>query len=366
MSKPKVSIIIPAYNLNGYIHKCIESVCKQTYSNMEILVIDDGSTDITPQILDEFALSDNRIIVIHKVNEGVSIARNTGIEHATGTYYFFFDGDDFMEPHTVENMVHIAEEKEVDSVIYGYYRYKEGKIIDKNLPKFDKEVYAGEEILISVIPAFIGVSYEHINNFICHVPGSLYVENPALWRCMVSADIIHKEKLRFDQNLKVGEDTIFISEYLSYSQRCYIEQRCYYYLVIRETSTIYVYEKNVLSKLEGKMKLLTARLDLTKKVLNRTGKDIGDTWKGTIVMSVIELAFLFGTGNAEISWMRRMKQWKIYAKNKEVQKIVHDFPLKHHFGVLVVPFLLLKWHCYGILFLATTLLRKVGYQFNRN
>ena len=118
MENKKVSIIIPAYNIADYITKCIHSIQNQTYQNLEIVVVDDGSADATPEILDELAQTEPRMTVIHKQNEGVSVARNTGIEIATGEYIFFFDGDDFMEPETVEKVLKTAFEKNADTVIY--------------------------------------------------------------------------------------------------------------------------------------------------------------------------------------------------------------------------------------------------------
>ena len=95
----KLSVVIPVYNIEDYIGKCLDSVLEQTYQNYEVIIVDDGSTDGTAGVCDEYAQKDERIRVIHKKNEGVSVARNTGIDIATGEYFLFFDGDDFMEPY---------------------------------------------------------------------------------------------------------------------------------------------------------------------------------------------------------------------------------------------------------------------------
>ncbi|MCR5753636.1 MAG: glycosyltransferase [Acetatifactor sp.] len=366
MENKKISIIIPAYNVADYIAKCLQSIINQTYRNLEIIVVDDGSEDATGQILDEYSKKDERIRVIHQPNQGVSVARNAGIGVAVGEYYFFFDGDDFMEPDTVENVYRTAREQQADTVIYGYYRYEKGTVKETCFPRFEEGLYRDGEILERLLPTFVGVSYENVNRFIAGEKGTLYVENPALWRCMVSAEVIRNNHLIFKPGLKVGEDTVFISEYLSCAKRCYVLRRCFYYLVTRETSTIYVYEENPLSKLEGKMNLLAARQEITERILERTGVDIGDKWKGTVLMSVMELAFLLAPAREDMTWIQRWKIWKTYAKHPEVLKTVKEFPLKWKPGILIVPFLLMKLHLSFLLFIAVTCLSSTGYTFQRS
>ena len=91
-----VSVIVPAYNVERYIETCIDSILKQDYVNVEVIAVDDGATDKTPEILDKIALQKEQVKVIHKKNEGVSAARNTGLEAASGTYIIFIDGDDYI------------------------------------------------------------------------------------------------------------------------------------------------------------------------------------------------------------------------------------------------------------------------------
>lgn len=105
MKKPKISIIVPVFNIDYYLNKCIQSIVDQTYINLEIIIIDDGSYDNSPFICDEWAQKDNRIIVIHKENGGLSDARNTGLEIASGEYIGFVDGDDWIAPEMIEKLL---------------------------------------------------------------------------------------------------------------------------------------------------------------------------------------------------------------------------------------------------------------------
>ena len=96
MSSPLVTIVVPIYNVEKYLTRCVDSIINQTYQNLEIILVDDGSPDNCPRICDEYAKKDHRIKVIHKINAGLGMARNTGIENATGKYICFFDSDDYI------------------------------------------------------------------------------------------------------------------------------------------------------------------------------------------------------------------------------------------------------------------------------
>lgn len=361
----KCSVIIPAYNIRDYIGKCLDSVLAQTLTDFEIIVIDDGSTDGTAEILDAYAEKDLRILVIHKENGGVSKARNIGIALAQGEYIFFFDGDDFMEPETMEELYQEAVKKQADTVIYGYYRYENNKIKETCLPGFAKDWYEGDAVIEEVMPRFIGLSCDRIQDWLNHKEGALRVENPALWRTMTSAKVIRENHLQFREELSVGEDTLFISEYLTHAKRVAVKQKCYYYLVTRETSAIYVYEKAPYKKLDQKIKQLNARVELTKEVRERRHKDIDATWRGTIVMSAVEMAFLLSVKRKDKSRKQRYQMFLSYAALPEVEKTSASFCPKNGSKVKRVPFFFLRKKWYGLLFWACEMLHLVGYEFNR-
>ena len=100
----KISVIVPVYNVEKYLDKCVESIVNQTYKNLEIILVDDGSTDSCPEICDEWAKKDNRIKVIHKPNGGLSSARNAGMDSMTGSYIQFVDSDDYIKSNMIEVM----------------------------------------------------------------------------------------------------------------------------------------------------------------------------------------------------------------------------------------------------------------------
>ena len=105
MENPSISIIVPVYNIEEYLPRCIESILRQTYTNLQLVLVDDGSKDRSGALCDEYAKKDSRILVVHKENGGSSSARNRGIEVATGEYLGFVDSDDYVEPDMYGKMV---------------------------------------------------------------------------------------------------------------------------------------------------------------------------------------------------------------------------------------------------------------------
>jgi glycosyltransferase involved in cell wall biosynthesis len=121
MPKSLISIIIPIYKVEPYLRQCIDSIIHQTYTNLEIILVDDGSPDSCPKICDEYAKKDNRIIVVHKKNGGLSDARNAGLDICSGAYIYFLDGDDFIENNTISVLCQYLEMKKNFGIAIGYF-----------------------------------------------------------------------------------------------------------------------------------------------------------------------------------------------------------------------------------------------------
>ena len=155
-----VSIVVPVYNTEKYLDRCISSIVEQTYQKLEILLIDDGSTDKSGKICDEWAARDSRIRVIHKKNEGLGITRNHGIDNANGEYICFFDSDDYFSKDAIEKAYKQAKEDHADVVILGRYLVKAGR--DPVPVRFyiDKTVYSGKEVCQIFLPDLIGPDTE--------------------------------------------------------------------------------------------------------------------------------------------------------------------------------------------------------------
>lgn len=199
MNNEKISVIIPAFNVGNYLERCLRSVVDQSYSNIEIIVIDDGSVDSTARICDRFAEFDSRIVVIHKENGGVTSARKEGIRRATGEYVLHVDGDDWIEPDRIKQFVESALAEDVDMVyLNGYYMDFGGSHrIEKG--QFNFGTYFGKE--------------EIYRNVICKLVDCeccfRYNIAPAMWSWVVKRELSRIIIEMVPDSIKLGEDLMF-------------------------------------------------------------------------------------------------------------------------------------------------------------
>lgn len=150
MNNCKISVIIPVYNVENYLCECVESIVGQTYKNLEIILVDDGSTDNSGYLCDEFKKNDSRIIVIHKKNGGLSDARNYGLNNMTGDFVTFVDSDDFLSKYAIEIMYKYASEMNSDLVFTkNAVRFNDGEIagVASSNDSYDVKLFSKEEIL---------------------------------------------------------------------------------------------------------------------------------------------------------------------------------------------------------------------------
>lgn len=217
-----VSVIIPAYNVAEYIEKCLESVCMQTYEKLQIIVVDDNSTDETYDKAKAFLLSDGRITIIRKENEGVSVARNLGLKHSVGDYIFFVDGDDTVESNAIEVLVEALENENADFVTSCY-------------SKWDKFGNRLQDVDFSVGEYDFKSDYERFAFLLKElVPYKVGVE---AWGKLFRNSIIKEQRIMFPAKCHIGEDFAFTAKYILHSERitC-IPDRTYRYNVRNDSA----------------------------------------------------------------------------------------------------------------------------------
>ena len=148
--KPLLTVVIPVYNVEKYLKRCVESVFVQEWHNYDILLVDDGSTDSSPQICDDYAKVYDFISVIHKKNGGLSEARNTGISHAKGDYVYFPDSDDWLEPQTFKELAEVLESQEFDIVSFNreFVKGEEDPIVSDPLVT---QVFEGKDAFVRML-----------------------------------------------------------------------------------------------------------------------------------------------------------------------------------------------------------------------
>lgn len=149
--QPLVSIIIPVYNVSAYLSQCLDSVLAQTYQNLEIIVIDDGSTDGCGNICDSYTHKDKRVHIFHTENNGLATARNIGLQHVHGSYLLFVDSDDWIENHAVATLLTVAQKEKADIVVGKRILEYIGKSISKQKSEIPVQIFKGKDIL----PAYV-------------------------------------------------------------------------------------------------------------------------------------------------------------------------------------------------------------------
>ena len=157
-----ISIIVPVYKVEKYIHRCVDSVINQTYKNIEIILVDDGSPDNCGRICDEYAAKDSRIKVIHKPNGGLSDARNCGIEAADGEWLMFIDSDDWIESNMAETLLNIAINNNVRMAVCGVVLFDDEKEYVPEYLKVEEGFFSAEEIFKKNIPTCFVVACNKI------------------------------------------------------------------------------------------------------------------------------------------------------------------------------------------------------------
>ncbi len=214
-----VSIIVPVYNAEKTLRRCIDSILAQTYPDFELLLIDDGSTDNSGAICEEYARQDQRLRVIHKENSGVSSARNTGLDHAQGTYLQFLDSDDWITPDATSSLVRAAETHRCGMVIADFYRVVGERVSHKG--DIDEDTVLTRE------------------EFSAHM-----MENPAdyyygvLWNKLYRREIVERYHLRMNPEISWCEDFMFNLEYIRRCERFYALQIPIYYYVKTKGSLV--------------------------------------------------------------------------------------------------------------------------------
>jgi glycosyltransferase involved in cell wall biosynthesis len=234
IEQPVVTVVIPAYNAQCYIDSCIESLERQNYKNLQILVIDDGSTDETAERCSAWAHQDKRIEVIHQQNQGVSVARNTGIDHALGDYLMFVDADDQLADDAVNSAVRRMRDSCAEILCFDFLPFNEDSILPRDT--VTKQVFP-KLTTSSGFEALGQLHTEHICNFI--------------WMFMYSTDFLKSNDLRFTKGIGYGEDALFINQMLFVCKVVgYYDMPLYRYRRDHESVSIIKTHKNALDDIE--------------------------------------------------------------------------------------------------------------------
>lgn len=240
---PNLSVIVPVYNTEKYLRRCCESILKNTYTDYELILVNDGSTDQSGEICREYSKYSN-VTVINQCNQGVSVARNTGLAHASGKYVIFLDADDYCEINTFELCISAIEESVADILIFGHYLESDGNVYGV------------------ITPPDGGVVFDVFDRIQC---------SWSVWGKVFVKKIIDDNNITFNPALRTGEDFIFNLTYLLHLERDYVTLSVplYHYLTNRQHSLT-----NTAKNLESLKLLYSIQSDLMHRIFVKNNVSI--------------------------------------------------------------------------------------------
>jgi glycosyltransferase involved in cell wall biosynthesis len=246
--EPLISVIVPVYKVEEYLDKCVDSIINQTYKNLEIILVDDGSPDNCPKMCDDYAKKDKRIKVIHKKNGGVSSARNEGIKFSKGDYISFIDSDDWIDNNYIEEMYNALTYNEADYVCCGYKR-----VCGNNLEYIHNDekiiIYNNAELLLKLLNVQNGYGF-------CHMK-------------LISKKVI--KNVVFNEKLVVGEDALFNIELCKNINKAVILNKSLYNYFFNSNSVVRKYDEKYVDKYLNSMKYMSEYIE--KSYNNMETKD---------------------------------------------------------------------------------------------
>lgn len=311
-----VSIIIPIYNSESFLNKCIKSILEQDYKNFELLLIDDGSNDSSGKICDRFSKIDERANVYHIKNGGVSNARNFGIEKSRGNYIVFVDSDDWVERNYISSLYNLLQNNRLDLVCTSFKMIKKNETLEF---KYDNEILEGKEKNIKYFDFIHKVS-------------------SAPWGKIFKADVIKNNKIQFEADVPFAEDLIFLLDYYkcvksiglfeetTYDYNCANENQAMkkiYKEMYRYLYQVYKREEEFVKKVSSE--ILQEKLVNEKKYLFNASLDhyiTTFTVDRHVIMSALKL---FGYDYSKENAKRCVKEWKKKNFKKYIKYCVKHF-----------------------------------------
>lgn len=331
----KLTVIIPCYNTEKWLGETVESVVGQTYSNLEILLIDDGSKDGTLAVAKRYTEQDDRIRVIEKENGGVSSTRNLGIEEASGEWITFLDGDDYLVPDAYEKMMSAVKRENADIVFCPFMRF---------FPS-GKTLKTKETSLKALCN-----NPQDIRPFLYSTPGKmkdgvLYTKDihGSCCRSLFKRDILNDYQIRFHTDLRFAEDQIFVLEYLLHCQKAVkVDEPLLWYRANTKPWTYHNLKNNHMNLLHYQTELVQKNTFFTK----RQKKQVLGYLRCSTYFMIVNEEYMFKPNVAEVM--------RAYTKEKEFKRLLTLYSFWQKFkirpeGKRIALFILLKLRMWSVI-----------------
>lgn len=307
--EPLISVIVPVYNVEKYIDRCLNSITNQSYRNLEIILIDDGAKDASGSLCDEWADRDSRVKVIHKVNAGLGMARNTGLENCTGDYVAFVDSDDFVELCMFEKMLIALNNSGANTCYCSHQTYANDKNeVLEQFPEAEGE-YDGVNVLLDILGSEPSSSKDCMRQM-------------SVWGALFSGDIIRKYMLRFKSEREyICEDLPFDVQYLSKVEKIVVIKECLYNYCVNTESLTHKYYND---RLMREKKLYMYICDSMDRIL--PGIEY-KTRYNRLFLGRIRNCILQEVNDSNKTYSETIKGISMIASDPLVNAVVHDYPI---------------------------------------
>ncbi|APC41947.1 glycosyltransferase family 2 protein [Clostridium estertheticum] len=328
MDNSLITIIVPVYNASEYLSKCLNTIINQTYRNIEIICINDGSVDNSLEILKEFHSYDKRIKIIDKKNEGVSIARNEGLSVAKGDYLIFVDSDDWIDLQMCEVALKAILEENADVVMWSYIREYPNKSLPKEIYRVDtKLLFNYKEVRGKLHRRFIGLIGEELSepenaDALCTIWGKIY-----------KMDIIRENSLKFYDITSIGsyEDGLFNLYYFEHVKKAvYLPKYMYHYKKNNNESVTTQYNKKLYEQWDNLFNIMDQYI-INKKY----GKEYNQALDNRISLSILKLGLNVASSNK-----------KSIEKIREIRKIITSERYMNSVKTLNLKYFAIPWKLY--------------------
>lgn len=328
MIKDMISIVVPIYNSQDYLENCLDSLINQTYKNIEIICVDDGSTDSSGRICDEYALKDSRIVVVHKENGGLSSARNTGNSYITGEYLMYLDSDDWIDLNTCEVALSIAKQHNADIVFWNYIR----EFANSSQPRYiyDKEniIFETEEQITTLQRRFFGPYEKELAT-----PEKLDSIVTA-WGKLYRSEFILNNHIKFVSTKEVlAEDLLFnVYAFANVKKAVYISKCFNHYRKENSESFTHRYKPDVVLRFKNLYAYLEEYINLNK---------CNDTF--SIALNNRKCLNIIGCG------LNVLNADKTINKRKEIKKVLNNICEKEVTKTLSLKYFPFHWKVFFFL-----------------
>ena len=319
--QPQVSIIVPVYNVENYIERCLNSLVNQTFKDIEIITINDGSTDKSLELINKYVKEDIRVSVIDLGDEGVSYCRNLGIEKANGKYIMFVDSDDWIDSNMIEAMYKKAEENKLDLVMCSYIREFKDHSKEKifNLP--EEIIYKEDKVKNELLRKLVGPVKEELSN-----PEMLDALG-TVWGKLYRTDILKENKIKFVDLKEIGsaEDTLFNIFTFNYlSKVMFLNKPMYHYWRDNPKSVTSQYNPKLKEQRKVFFKYIS---DFIKE--NNFEQVFKEALNNRICTSVLGLGLIECSKNNKISRINKIKNIKKIINEEYIRNAYKNLELKY-------------------------------------